>query len=137
MTALPVPEGFEEIPPGGDRYAASLGPYFRRKDGERYVFGFRAEERHLNSGKVVHGGCLMSFVDEMLGITVHHAAKKRCVTISLDNEFVAGVNAGDWVEGYPEVIRVTRALVFIRGILKVGEKTVFSASGIWKVLGER
>ena len=55
MTALPVPPGFEEIPPGADRYAASLGPYYRRKDGERYVFGFRGNT--LVTG-ALGGGCV-------------------------------------------------------------------------------
>ncbi|MGE0718814.1 MAG: PaaI family thioesterase [Alphaproteobacteria bacterium] len=137
MSALEIPPGFEEVPPGADRYSAGIGPFYRRAEGDGWVFGFRVEERHLNSNRVVHGGCLMSYVDEMLGISVHHAiGQRRCATITLNNEFVSAGKLGDWIEGYPEIVRVTRSVVFIRGTLKVGDRTVLASSGIWKVLGE-
>jgi uncharacterized protein (TIGR00369 family) len=137
MSVIEVPPGFEVIPPKADRYSAGLGPFYRKQEGERWVFGFRVEERHLNGNQVVHGGCLMSFADEMLGITVHFASgRRRCATISLNNEFVTAARKGDWIEGRPEVVRVTRSVVFVRGTLTVGDKTILSSSGIWKLLGQ-
>ncbi len=137
MSVIEVPPGFEAIPPRTDRYSASLGPFYRKPDGDRWLFGFRVEERHLNNNQVVHGGCLMSFADEMMGITVHFAAgRQRCATISLNNEFVTAAKKGDWIEGRPEIVRVTKSVVFIRGTLMVGEKTILASSGIWKLLGQ-
>ncbi|BBK42173.1 thioesterase [Allostella vacuolata] len=138
MPVIEVPPGFEEIPPRTDRYSANLGPFYRKEVEEgRWLFGFRVEERHLNSNSVVHGGCLMSFADEMLGITVHFAAgRRRCATISLNNEFVTAAKLGDWVLGTPEVVRVTKSVVFVRGTLTVDDKIILASSGIWKLLGQ-
>ncbi|BBK32258.1 uncharacterized protein (TIGR00369 family) [Stella humosa] len=138
MSAIEVPPGFEVMSPRADRYSANLGPFYRKEESEgRWVFGFRAEQRHLNNNQVVHGGCLMSFADEMLGISVHFAAgRKRCATISLNNEFVTAAKEGDWILGTPELVRVTRSVVFIRGTLTVGDKTILVSSGIWKLLGQ-
>ena len=138
MSAIDVPPGFEAIPSGKDRYAGGLGPFYRKPlDDGRWLFGFRAEPRHLNSNQVVHGGCLMSFADEMLGITVHFASgRRRCATISLNNEFVSAAKEGDWILGTPEVVRVTKSVVFVRGTLTVGDRTVLTSSGIWKLIGQ-
>ena len=38
------------------------------------------------------------------------------------------------VEARGEIVRGTRSLVFIRGLLTVGERTVAAIDGIWKVL---
>lgn len=138
MTAIEVPPGFEAMPAGKDRYSGSLGPFYRKplEDG-RWVFGFRVEGRHLNSNQVVHGGCLMSFADEMLGITVHFAAgRRRCATISLNNEFVSAAKEGEWILGTPEVVRVTKSVVFVRGSLTVDDRTILNSSGIWKLIGQ-
>ena len=137
MSAIEVPPGFEAIPPRADRYAAGVGPFYCKQEGERWLFGLRAEERHLNNNQVVHGGCLMSYADEMMGITVHFASgRQRCATISLNNEFVSAARKGDWIEGRPEIVRVTKSVVFIRGMLTVGDKTILVSSGIWKLLGQ-
>src|SRR3712207_8296997 len=51
--------------------------------GRRY--GFVAEARHINLGGVVHGGMLMSFADDVLGMTVWEAAgRKPCTTVQLN-----------------------------------------------------
>lgn len=137
MSAHEIPPGFEAIPANADRYSAGIGPFYRKQVGDGWVYGFRVEERHLNSNKVVHGGCLMSYADEMLGITVHTViGQRRCATITLNNEFVSAGRLGDWIEGHPEVVRGTRSVVFVRGRLMVGDRVVLAASGIWKVLGE-
>jgi len=133
-----VPEGFEAIDETRDNYARALGPIYRKPVGaDRWVFGMRPEARHLNSGGIVHGGCLMSFADEMLGITVFHAGgRRRCATITLNCDFARAVREGEWLEGRPEIVRVTRSVVFIRGQLVVGEAVALTATGVWKILGE-
>ena len=41
---------------------------------------------------------------------------------------------GDFIEIQPEVIRKTQTLVFLRGMLMVGDRVVSSANGVWKIL---
>ena len=56
-----------------------IGPFLARRAGEGWEYGFLPEQRHLNIGGVVHGGMLMSFVDDVLGMTVWEAAGRKPV----------------------------------------------------------
>ncbi len=117
-------------------YPALIGPFFARREGEGWRYGFLAEPRHRNMGGVVHGGMLMSFADDVLGITVWAAAgRKPCTTVQLNTHFIAPARVGDFVEGRAEVLRATRSVVFVRGVLTVGERTIAHADGVWKILG--
>jgi acyl-coenzyme A thioesterase PaaI-like protein len=85
---------------------------------------------------VVHGGMLMSFADDVLGMTVWEAAGRRpCTTVQLNTHFVSPARAGEFVEGRAEVLRATRTVVFVRGTLSVAGRTVVAADGVWKILG--
>ncbi|MBV9813095.1 MAG: PaaI family thioesterase, partial [Acetobacteraceae bacterium] len=54
-------------------FSVHVGPFLTREiDGERR-FAFRAEEHHLNGNGVVHGGMLMTFLDQAIGTTVWNA----------------------------------------------------------------
>jgi len=78
----------------------------------------------------------MSFADDALGMTVWMAADRQpCTTVQLNTQFVAPVRAGEFVESRVEVLRRTRTLVFVRGTLAVGDRTVVHADGVWKILG--
>jgi uncharacterized protein (TIGR00369 family) len=107
-------------------------------EGAERRLGFLAEERHFNPGGVVHGGMLMAFADEFLGGVVFEAIGQRpIVTIQLNTHFIATVQRGDFVEGRGEVVRRTRTIVFVRGMLMVGDRIVAAVDGIWKVLEPR
>jgi uncharacterized protein (TIGR00369 family) len=113
-----------------------LGPFWMKAEGEKRLYGFTAEPRHLNQGGVVHGGMLMAFADQALGLTASQANRgRRQVTIQLDTHFLATVNAGEFVIAYCEVVRLTRSLIFMTCELKVTNRVVATASGVWKVLG--
>ena len=116
--------------------SALIGPFLAKREGEAWRYGFLAEERHLNKGGVVHGGMLMSFADDAFGMTVWEAAGRQlCTTVQLNTQFVAPVRAGEFVESRAEVLRRTRTLIFMRGVLLVGDRTVIHADGVWKILG--
>jgi acyl-coenzyme A thioesterase PaaI-like protein len=79
---------------------------------------------------------LMSFADDVLGMTVWEAARQKpCTTVQLSTQFIAPVKLGEFVEGRAEVMRTTRSVVFVRGLVTVGERTIVHADGIWKILG--
>lgn len=130
----PIAAGWKRMSPEG--YPALIGPFFAKREGEGWRYGFLAEPRHRNAGGVVHGGMLMSFADDVLGMTVWAAAgRKPCTTVQLNTHFIAPVRVGDFVEGRAEVLRTTRSVLFVRGILTVGDRTVAHADGVWKILG--
>jgi hypothetical protein len=41
---------------------------------------------------------------------------------------------GEFVTVRPEVVRHSKDLIFIRGLICVGDKNIASADGIWKVM---
>ena len=70
---------------------------------------------------------LMTFTDRAMGMACWYAnGRVPQATV----HFVDAVQIGDFVEANCEVVRRTRALIFMTGGLVVG-----TASGIWKALG--
>ncbi len=129
--ALSVPEGFKEVG-GFAAFATRNGPYFEKIVDEKTVIrAFHPDERHLNGVQYVHGGMLMSFMDSALARTVNHGTGKRAVTLKMNSEFLSPVKEGDWVEAHCELIRDTRSIAFVRGILMVGKRTVFKADALF------
>jgi acyl-coenzyme A thioesterase PaaI-like protein len=117
-------------------YPAMIGPFLARHAGEGWEYAFLPEQRHLNIGGVVHGGMLMSFVDDVLGMTVWEAAgRKPVTTVQLNNHFISPGKLGELIIGRGEVLRATRSVVFIRGMLTQGDKVLTHADGVWKILG--
>jgi len=129
----PGASGWDRIQ--GHNFGELVGPIWRRGDG---LFGFVAGEKHRNHIGRVHGGMLMTFADQAMGMTGRRATgDKPHATIELNMQFMGSVELGDFVEAHCEVVRMTRSVLFIEGKLKVGSRIVASASGIWKILGER
>lgn len=129
-----VGEGWTQL--SGTHFNETAGPYWvRREDGVRVV-GLLGEERHSN-GYVgtVHGGVLMTFADIALGMGVVDAADTRdCVTLQLQMQFTASAPIGSFLTCRPELVRRTSQIVFMRGLIMAGERTVASADGMWKLL---
>lgn len=131
-----MPPGFEEVR-GKGAFTSMIGPTYARPETDGPpTFGVAIEAKHLNRRGVVHGGMLMSFMDHLLGHTVHVTVGDRsAATVQLDNQFLGGVHEGDWLEGRGEVVRRTRSLVFVTGRLAVDGQPVLLSSGVWKILG--
>jgi uncharacterized protein (TIGR00369 family) len=114
-----------------------VGPLYIRKPGEgrTFAWGFRAADKHLNPGGVVHGGMLVTFADQCFGALSWFAAGRQpCTTIDLSASFVAPGMPGDWIECTGKVSRTTRDLVFVTGRITAGERTLVDLKGIWKRL---
>jgi len=132
----PLAHGWRVLPERG--FPVLLGRFFSKQVDDVWRYGFVAEQRHLNIGGVVHGGMLMTFMDDMLGFTVWEAAGRKPVsTIQLNNRFVSPARAGEFVECVPRLERMARSVTFIRGELLVGDRLVMAADGVWKLLGQR
>lgn len=129
-------EGWKPLRAGG--FPGIAGPYLGRREGNGWIYGFTAEARHLNVGGVVHGGALVAFADETLGMTLWEAAERRpLTTVQLNTQFIAAVREGEFVTLRAELLRRTRSLLFVRGLLRVEDRTVAALDGVWKILGER
>jgi uncharacterized protein (TIGR00369 family) len=129
----PAAHGWDRVE--GHNFGELVGPIWRRGDA---LFGFLAAEKHRNHIGRVHGGMLMTFADQAMGMTGRRATgEKAHATIELNMQFMGVVELGDFVEAHCDVVRMTRSVLFIESKLKVGSRIVASASGIWKILGER
>jgi len=127
--------GWKSATVGG--FSGQVGPFwFRRDDSGHRVIGLLVEDRHANSHLgTLHGGVVMTFADIALGAGADDAlGGARSVTASLQAHFVSIARIGEFISCAPEVVRRTRNLVFVRGLIVVGERTIASADGIWKVL---
>lgn len=113
-----------------------VGPLWQRSEGGASRLGFVAGARHTNRRGVVHGGMLLMFADEAIGKAAFDANDRQPqATIQLDVQFIAPVEVGQFIWADAEVVRRTRSLIFMAGRLRAGDRTVATASGIWKVIG--
>jgi acyl-coenzyme A thioesterase PaaI-like protein len=84
---------------------------------------------------VVHGGVLTTAFDVALGTAGREAAAPHHhATVELSVHFISGMMLGEFAVVRSEVIRATRSLVFLRGVMTVGERVVATGEGIWKTL---
>jgi uncharacterized protein (TIGR00369 family) len=130
----PAADGWEAVT--GTNYGELIGPIWRHEDGGRLRFGLVVAQKHLNRNSILHGGMLMTLADLSMALTARRAHSKRHATIELNMQFVDSVRVGEFVESHAEVVRATRALMFMQTKMLVGDRTVARANGIWKILGE-
>jgi uncharacterized protein (TIGR00369 family) len=129
----PARAGWTIIKPIG--FGELVGPLWRRGDGH---FGFVVEQKHLNFADIVHGGMLTTLADQAMGMTAQRATGgKPHATIELNIHFVGAVRLKEFVEAHCEIVRLTRAIVFMQCKLLVGARAVANATGIWKIRGEK
>ena len=99
--------------------------------------GFRVETRHTNPMNICHGGMMASFCDMLLPITAQHVAKEASgrflPTINLQIDFLAQAPLGSWVQGEAQVLRVTRRMVFMQGLVMADGVSVARVSGLFKI----
>ena len=131
-----IADGWTPHQAGG--FDGFVGPFWSIDDGDTRTMGLLVEERHCNNHLgTLHGGVVMTFADIGLGTGVTRLlGEKRmnCVTVSLNTQFVSVAKLGEFVTVSAEVVRQTRSLIFVRGLLQVGDKTIANCEGIWKVL---
>lgn len=137
------PEGFRRIDFDRDRadltFNTHIGTLYAKR-GEKgtpdeFVLGFRVQAHMCNPAGGLHGGMMMTVADlvgTMGGGTLAGIAK-FLPTVNMTFDFVAPARIGDWVEGRPELVRVTRSLLFTNIYLTVGEEKILRASSIAKI----
>lgn len=117
-----------------DTFDQVVGPFYFRPDPDgRMRCAFRAEQKHMNAGGRMHGGCLMTFADIALFQTAYQEMEGSSgVTVQLDSTFIDGARVGDLVEATGEVVRAGGSLIFVRGQITTGQKTLMTFSGVIK-----
>ena len=134
-----VPSGFKAIEdpaPGGKGFLDLIGPLYRKDGHGAARWGFRAETRHINPQRVVHGAMLAALADTIMGETVYDALKREtmCVTISFSCQFVSSAKLGEFVEGEAKLHKLGRNIAFVESHLYAGERLLLNAAGSWAIL---
>jgi uncharacterized protein (TIGR00369 family) len=113
-----------------DNFETHNGPFYHRMaDDGRIHCAFRVEKKHLNGTNDVHGGAFMSFADYCLFATAAPVLQGPAVTVSFACEFLAAAHEGELVEGTGEIMRAGGSMIFLRGLLKSGDRPLFTFSG--------
>jgi uncharacterized protein (TIGR00369 family) len=119
-------------------FLATIGPLLRRHEGDAWAYALTTDARHLNGFGVIHGGVITSFADTALALAmVDRIGPARGATIQLNVQFIDAVMEGERMEARPEMVRATRSIVFMRGLVTVGDRTVAVADGVWKIFPVR
>jgi len=116
-----------------DNFETHNGPFYHRMDDDGQIHcAFRVEKKHLNGSSNVHGGAFMSFADYCLFAAGTPVLQGPGVTVSFACEFLDAAHEGELIEGSSEITRAGRSIIFLRGILRSGERPLFSFSGTIK-----
>jgi acyl-coenzyme A thioesterase PaaI-like protein len=122
----------------GDNFETNNGPFWHRIDEDGSVrCAFRVEKKHLNGASNVHGGAFMSFADYCLFAIATPVLEGRGVTMSFSSEFLDAAREGELIEGSGEVTRAGGSIIFLRGLLKSGDRPLFTFSGTIKRIKKR
>jgi acyl-coenzyme A thioesterase PaaI-like protein len=116
-----------------DNFETHSGPFWHRLDDNGVIrCAFRVESKHLNGTGNVHGGAFMAFADYCLFAIASPVLQGPGVTVSFACEFLDAAREGELVDGSGEITRAGGSLIFLRGILKSGDRPLFTFSGTIK-----
>ena len=114
------------------RFNALLGKMIVRvEDDGRVRMRSVPERRHSNLSDHVHGGALLGYIDVALFATARsHGVIEAgtAVTLDLSTQFIGAAKIDAPLDCVSEVLRVTRRLVFIRGLVEQGDNVIASYS---------
>lgn len=132
-----TPAGFRPVPPShlSGFIATSLGLRLRNVQG-RLVGGFRVARSHLNPGGTCHGGLIATVCDMLMPMSAIYElglSTPMLATISLSVSYVAPSLLGNWIETTPEILKVTRSMVFAQSIVRADGVLVARADGVFKL----
>jgi acyl-coenzyme A thioesterase PaaI-like protein len=116
-----------------DNFETHIGPFYHRMDEQgRIHCAFRVANKHLNGLRNVHGGCFMAFADYCLFAMAAPVLQGPGVTVSFACEFLDAAREGELVEASCEIMRAGGSMIFLRGVLRSGERPLFTFSGTIK-----
>ena len=112
-----------------------VGPLWQRVVDGEHEYAILAQDKHHNRRGLVQGGLLMTFADRSCGMTARFVSgKPTLATVQMDTLFIDSARIGELLISRPRVIRTTRSLIFTTTQVTAGDRTVVSASGVFKIL---
>jgi acyl-coenzyme A thioesterase 13 len=141
MSSSPSAQMIEEgefkgwfLSPFKDNYVNLIGPFYYKplEDGSTQT-AFKVDERHLNGGGNMHGGCLLSLADTALFVIALEAlGDGRGVTLGLEAQFLNPARPGDLLIATGEITKAGASVIFVRGQIKSEARIVVTFTGVIK-----
>jgi uncharacterized protein (TIGR00369 family) len=126
--------------PDGERYNATLGKLLVRGEGEgRARCRMFPDERQANLGDVVHGGAILTFIDMAMfaGGYAAGADLGPSVTLDLSAQFLSAGRLGVPLDCTVELLRESKRMAVMRGLVEQEGETVAAWSGTLRKLSRR
>ena len=113
---------------------SAMGKLIVRREGERSVrLRMFPQKRHSNLHDNVHGGVTLALIDIALFAAARQvigADAAGSVTLDITNQFIGAGRIGEPLDAVPEVMKETRRLVFLRGVVEQGDNMIASFTGV-------
>ena len=127
--------------PDDSRYNATLGKLVVRPEGPgKARVRIWPERRQSNIADVVHGGAIMTLIDMALfagGSMAGLGDVAFAVTLDCQVQFIAPARLGLALDAAVELIKETRRLAFLRGLVEQDGITIAAFSGTLRKASER
>lgn len=134
MSNHDAPEGYVlHGQPGG--FVHRNGPvYVKYEKRSSHLTMFLGAE-HTNASGIASGGLIMMLLDITLGTHVSAALafKGICPTVQMSCNLVSAAKVGERLIGESEITRITKTLAFASGYLRVGDRKIATASGVFHI----
>ncbi|WP_238474428.1 PaaI family thioesterase [Pseudomonas cavernae] len=129
-----IPAGFEPFQTRAG-FVIGCGGFFLHR--EQPILAMRVGAEHLNSVQIAHGGLLATLADCAFGAILWRQLDTPTppITVNLNVDYLGAVREGDWLEAHVEVEKNGASFINASCRLKVGERLVLRANGIftrWK-----
>ncbi|MGE8189679.1 PaaI family thioesterase [Pseudomonas sp. NPDC086278] len=127
-----IPQGFSALERRSG-FLRSCGDFYVHDD--LPILGVRLEAHHLNYVRIAHGGFLATVADSAFGVILRRASVSQSVaiTVNLNVDYIGPVHEGDWLEAHVEVLKTGGTFINASCLLKVGERLVLRANGVFTV----
>lgn len=113
----------------------TIGPLLARRDGDSWRYGLKAREMHANPIGVIHGGTLMTLLDQTATLTaVWLTGEKAMLSVQMSTRFLASAKVGDLIEGVARLRHRTQSTLFLDAELTVAGQPVADASVVMKIV---
>jgi uncharacterized protein (TIGR00369 family) len=118
---------------------AVLGELIIRAEGDSHCrVRLFPREHHVNVGGQIHGGITLGLIDVSLFAAMHllrGTATANSVTLELQNHFIGPGDPARPLDAVVEVLRETRRMGFLRGLVVQEDDLVASFTGILRKPG--
>ncbi|MEW6597663.1 MAG: PaaI family thioesterase [Pseudomonadota bacterium] len=119
--------------PCRDPFENQAGPFYFRIDEKGGLCAFRVAEKHLNGAGTLHGGCVMGFADFCVFVIARQELEEQeAVTATFNCELVGAARPGQLVECRGDVVKNTRSMIFVRGLMSADGEPILSFSSAVK-----